>query len=113
VILAIRRVAIPLGQERGVPIGAVAESQADDGSRRFTIMATKGAFVMRLLPDHAVECHWEMAAGNAWYCRYQIEPDGSWRGPFAKGAQHKHIVGADAVAREIIDAWLVEVVPHH
>jgi hypothetical protein len=112
---AISDLAVPLGRSRGVEIEAATGDGPIDKSRRFSILARdRGVFLMRLMRErNAVECHWEQENGNAWWCQYRIEPDGTWVGPLARGADNLRLATTDEIARNIIDGWLIAVVPHH
>ncbi len=78
VIRAISALAVPLGRDRGVQIDVAQGDDRIDGQPRFTVIAhDRGAVALALVREQrAVECHCELENGLAWWCRYQIEPDG-------------------------------------
>jgi hypothetical protein len=111
---AVETIAVPVGRQRGTPILAARADERLDGAARFVVVADRGAFVMSRRPTHrAVDCHWELSNGVAWWGHYRIDDDGSWTGPFAPGAESRRMTDPNDIARDLIDGWLMAVIPHH
>jgi hypothetical protein len=116
VTAAIGAVASRVGASRGITVWN-AEGRRGDNDLPTFVVQTRGAtdaLTLTLHPaERRVRCFAELGTGGWWDCGYRVENGGTWVGPLAPAAQSRPITGIEAIAGDIVDGWLVAVVPHH
>jgi hypothetical protein len=109
-------VAATLGASRGVAIHGAEGRRGDNDLSTFVVQTRSAADALTLTlhpAEKRVRCFAELASGGWWECGYRIQNDGTWLGPLAPSAESRRVAGTEAIARDIVDGWLVAVIPHH